>query len=236
MKKILGVLLIALAASYFCSPQLLLAGADETKTFIGTIKSFNPTFARPPKWPIARFTAVSDNGEKIEIYVLQRDTAVTDTDGTPIQNKRPRVGKKVEVKYTTGTHEIYGGQRYEAVSIHYLPADYVPHPSAATPASAPQANIPTQSENIFVGKVIKSGVTFSLRCPNRFAIVTDNGETKDIWIPRGSLRITNLSGKSVYGAPPRKGRKMEVKYQIGDKGQYETVSMRYVPEDYNGKR
>ena len=157
---------------------------------------------------------------------------VIDIDGKSIENKRPQVGKKVEIKYTTGEHEIYGGQRYEAISIRYVPTDYVLQSSVATPPSTPQANVPAQSNNILVGKVLKGGVTFSLLCPYRFVIVTDNGERKDIWIPRDGLRITDINGKSVYGAPPRKGKKMEVKYLMGDKGQYEAVSMRYVPLDY----
>jgi len=105
-------------------------------------------------------------------------------------------------------------------------------PSVATPPSTPQANVPDQSNNILIGKVVKGGVTFSLRCPYRFVIVTDNGDRKDIWVPRDGLRITDLNGKSVYGAPPRKGKKMEIKYLIGDNGQYEAASMRYVPLDY----
>ena len=92
MKKILFALLIILVSDSFCSVQLPSVRADETKTFIGTIESFNPTFARPPKWPIARFTAVADNGEKIEIYVLVKDTTVTDIDGKLIENKRLQVG------------------------------------------------------------------------------------------------------------------------------------------------
>ncbi len=227
MKKLFLVMITVIFVSFLSNIQPSQAKADEPKTFIGTIESFRPTFARPPKWPIARFTAVADNGEKIEVYVLGRDTTVTDVDGKSIENKRPQVGKKVEIKYTTGEHEIYGGQRYEAISIRYVPTDYVLQSSVATPPSTPQANVPAQSNNILVGKVLKGGVTFSLLCPYRFVIVTDNGERKDIWIPRDGLRITDINGKSVYGAPPRKGKKMEVKYLIGDNGQYEAVSMRY---------
>lgn len=232
MKKSFLVTILVIFVSFLSYIQPSQAKADEPRTFIGTIESFRPTFARPPKWPIARFTAIADNGEKIEVYVLQKDTTVTDVNGKSIENKRPQVGKKVEIKYSTGEHEIYGGQRYEAISIRYLPANYVPQPSVATPPSTPQANVPAQSNSILVGKVVKGGVTFSLRCPYRFVIVTDNGERIDIWIPRDGLTITDLNGKAVYGAPPRAGKKMEIKYLIGDNGQHEAVSMRYVPADY----
>ncbi|MDD4980791.1 MAG: hypothetical protein PHC54_05970 [Candidatus Omnitrophica bacterium] len=103
---------------------------------------------------------------------------------------------------------------------------------STTQAKVPEMLVNAAENNIFIGKVVKGGVTFSLRCPYRFVIVTDNGERKDIWVPRDGLRITDVNGKSVYGAPPRKGRKMEIKYLIGDNGQYEAASMRYVPLDY----
>jgi hypothetical protein len=101
-----------------------------------------------------------------------------------------------------------------------------------TQVKVPEMPVNAAENNIFIGKVVKGGVTFSLRCPYRFVIVTDNGERKDIWVPRDGLRITDVNGKSVYGAPPRKGKKMEIKYLIGDNGQYEAASMRYVPLDY----
>lgn len=503
MKKMFVALFIILTISSFCSIQLPSAGAEEAKTFVGTIKSMKPVFGRPPKWPCARFSAVADDGEEIEIYVLGASgasaTSVTDFNGKPVEkpgyNHRPQVGKKVEVTYSTGEHEIYGGKRYEAISIRYVPADYtqqaasspeqtplvtpakpslspaaqsgnivigriykvlpippgfrnnhncvldvipdgdekymsfalkdaaityfdgkplavqdlqkgervevkypgisrtsldgvqeaaassvryvppeytrqtaastaqtvsaqaaqgtsaqpgntfigtiesfpygfghfksgpplwpvgmivvnadnggksnflivrdgpsatvfydadgkvapvlsdikgmkdinaligkrvevkyavtaesmrylnkqlavsvrfvpadyVPQPPARTgdaevaqPAAAIASEGPGHAakDNIFVGKVVKGGVTFSVRCPYRFVIVTDNGETKDIWIPRDGLTITDVNGKPVVGAPPRKGKRMEIKYLIGDNGQYEAVSMRYVP-------
>jgi hypothetical protein len=119
MKKILFALIAVAAIGLFCSFQLPSAKADEARTFIGTIKSFRPVMSRPPKWPCARFTAVSDSGEEIEIYVLggssTSPTSATDFDGKPMDKPgychRPQVGKKVEVTYSTGEHEIYGGQR-----------------------------------------------------------------------------------------------------------------------------
>ena len=234
MKKILFVLFTLTFISFFCFTRLPSAKAEETKTFIGKIESFKPVLGRPPKWTFAKFTAVADNGEKKEIWILGvsgvSPTSVTDLDGKPMDksgyNHRPQVGKKVDVKYSTAENG-----RDEAISIRYVPLGYVQPPIA--PANTALETITNVSgTNIFVGKVLKGGVTFSLRCPYRFIIVTDNGEKKDIWIPRGNLRITDVNGKSVYGAPPRAGKKMEVKYLIGDNSQYEAVSMRYVPLDY----
>ncbi len=237
MKKVFLILLIILSISFFWSVKLPSVGAEEAKTFIGVIESLRPVMGRPPKWYSARFTALADNGEKLEIWILGASgaapTSVTDFDGKPMEktgyNHRPKVGKKVEVKYLMAENG-----RNDAMSVRYVPLDYAGQPSLSTLSqSAPSAAVASEAgNNIFIGKVAKGGVTFSLRCPYRFKIVTDNGETKDIWVPRDNLRITDINGKSVYGAPPRKNKKMEVKYLIGDNGQYEAVSMRYVPLDY----
>ena len=343
MKKILFALIAVAAIGLFCSFQLPSAKADEARTFIGTIKSFRPVMGRPSKWYCARFTAVADNGEKKEIWILGASgaapTSVTNFDGKPVDklgyNHRPQVGKKVEVKYT-----IAENGRNDAVSIRYVTADYVPAPAA--PAGSQAADVPSEpknlitgrinevwpgvprslkvkdckirvipdsgkdayfetkdalisdtngtalacdssnlknerveviyseadgsiydpykpakavaihylagnsvssptssttaapaaANNIFVGKVVKGGITFNPRCPYWFVIMTDNGEKKDLWIPRDNMRVTGLNGSQVYGAPPREGKKIEVQYSVGDHGQYETVSMRYVPENY----
>ena len=76
IKKLFLVTIAVIFVSFLSNIQPSQAKADEPKTFIGTIESFRPVMGRPPKWPIARFTAVADNGEKIEIYVLGRDTTV----------------------------------------------------------------------------------------------------------------------------------------------------------------
>jgi hypothetical protein len=357
MRKIFIASLVILAINFFCPVQLPSAEAGETQTFVGTIESFRPVMGRPPKWYFTQFTAVADNGEKKEIWILGTSgaspTSVTDFDGKPIEkpryNHRPQVGKKVEVKYSVAENgrsdavsiryvpadyviepaapmaqgyvsssltaqfgntvigridkvlpipprfrtnhncvldvvpdsgekyisfalrnaaltyfdgkplavqDLKKGERVEvkypginrtsldgikeamAISVRYIPADYVPQPPVQTGAAQvaqPAAAIASEGlgraakDNIFVGKVVKGGVTFSLRCPYRFVIVTDNGETKDIWIPRDGLTITDVNGKPVVGAPPRKGKRMEIKYLVGDNGQYEAVSMRYVP-------
>ncbi len=52
------------------------------------------------------------------------------------------------------------------------------------------------------------------------------------WVPRDGLNIKDINGKMRVGAPPRARKRMEVKYTLGDNGQYEAAAMRYVAEDY----
>lgn len=231
MKKLSLVAIVVIFVSFLSNILPSQATADEPKTFIGTIESFRPVFARPPKWPIARFTAVADNGEKIEVYVLGRDTTVTDIDGKSIESKRPQVGKKVEIKYITGEHEIYGGQRYEAISIRYVPADHVSQPAAPSkPATVSATPGNAVKDNIFVGKIESSGG--ALRYWWKFTVVADNGEKKEFRVPRGGSTIIQIDGKQRYGEAPRRGRKIEVKYSVTERGDNVTTSMRYVPLDY----
>lgn|GEM_PF-1757314 len=234
MKKISFMLLISTAIISFGSVRLPLARADETKTFIGTIESFRPTFARPPKWPIARFTAVAENGEKIEVYVLGRDTTVTDIDGKSIENKRPQVGKKVEIKYSTGEHEIYGGMRYEAISIRYVPSDYVSQPVTITDQPNSAAPGAAHDKNTLIGTVKDiAGIAPGLSNNWTYAkivVVADSGNESAFFINKNTA-LTNEKG--VTNPPlPKKDQRVEIKYSIGEDGRNEAVSVRYVPMDY----
>lgn len=230
MRKMFFVILIitAISSFYFAQPSSVIA--DETKVFIGTIESFRPVFARPPKWPIARFTAVADNGERIEVYVLGRDTTVIDVDGKSIENKRPRVGKKVEIKYSTGEYEIYGGMRYEAISIRYVPADYVSQPTTTTG----QPNVTAQAaatanaygEKIFIGKIESSSPTFRIPPKRKIVVVSDNGDKLTVFISR------EIAIRDMHAYPTRIGKRAEVKYSPAENGDNEAISFRYVPSDY----
>ena len=114
MKQILVALFADAAITYFCSVQLPSANADEAKTFIGKIESARPMLGKPPKWTYAKFTAIADNGEKVDIYMLGA-TVITDVAGKAINGSAPKKNKKVDVKYSTA-----GNGRNEAISIHYL--------------------------------------------------------------------------------------------------------------------
>ncbi len=253
MRKMFFVILIITAIGFFYFAQPPLAGADEAGTFVGTIESFPCGFGQfksgPPLWPVGMIVVNADNGEKSNFLIVRDGPSATifyDADGkvVPVMNNikgmkdiRAIIGKRVEVKYTVTAESMRYLNKQLAISVRYVPADYVPQPTVQTVAAqVVQSTVATASEgpgnaakdSIFIGKVVKGGVTFSLRCPYRFVIVTDNEEKKDIWVPRDGLRITDVNGKSVYGAPPRSGKKIEVKYSIGDNGQYEAVSMRYL--------
>lgn len=233
MKKTFFALLVIVAMSYFCSSWMSSVRAEETKTFVGTIESFRPTFARPPKWPIARFTAVADNGEKIEVYVLGRDTTVTDIDGKSTENKRPQVGKKAEIKYSTGEHEIYGGMRYEAVSIRYVPSDYVSQPVTTT--DQPNSAMPgvAHDKNTLIGTVKDiAGIAPGLSNNWTYAkivVVADSGNESAFFINKNTA-LTNEKG--VTNPPlPKKDQRVEIKYSIGEDGRNEAVSLRYLLSD-----
>jgi len=86
---------------------------------------------------------------------------------------------------------------------------------------------------IFVGKIEKSapglkGFAYFWQ----FTAVSDNGEQKEFYVPRGGTTIIQLNGKPRYGEAPRKGRKIEVQYVVTERGDNKTVAMRYVPDDY----
>jgi hypothetical protein len=250
MRKMFFVILIITAISSFYSAQPPSARAEETKTFVGTIKSFPYGFrfkSGPPLWPFGMIEVSANNGQQNNFLIVGsglRATIFYDIDGENLGTvtaslsktevaKKVEIGKKVEVTYTTPPETARFINRNLAISVRYVTADYVPQPTA--PAAQAGSNpISTQTissdvGNVFVGKVVKGGVTFSLHCPYRFVIVTDNGEKKDIWVPRDNMRITDINGNSVYGVPPRANKRMEIKYSIGDNGQYEAVSMRYLP-------
>ena len=236
MKKSFLATILVIFVSFLSYIQPSQAKADEPKTFIGTIESFKPTFARPPKWPMARFTVVADNGEKIEVYVLQKDTTVTDVDGKSIENKRPQVGKKVEIKYSTGEHEIYGGQRYEAISIRYVPTDYKGQTTPVVLVAPERALQETtaQPKNILIGNVKKSGLVFGsppLWEYGRMKVATEKGEEIDVFLP-SLVNMTDIKGKPMNRTVPDKGQRVEVKYSIAANGHYEADLVHIVPADY----
>lgn len=87
----------------------------------------------------------------------------------------------------------------------------------------------------FVGKIEKVRNTLFPTPPKliyyKFTVVADNGEEKEICVPKGFSNIIDINGKPRWGAPPKKG-KVEVKYSVAEDGSNEIVSMRYIPSDY----
>lgn len=220
MVKIFLILFTILAINVFYSAQPPIIIADETKTFIGTIESFGPVFARPPKWPIAKFKAIASNGERIDIYVLAEATIVTDIDGKLVNNKKPRVGKKVEVKYLIGENG-----RNEAISMHYLPADYIPQITAASSLNtAAQASTTTNvyGERVFTGRIESSSSIFGLPPKRKLVLLSDKDDRLTVFVSK-EIAIRNMNA-----APTRIGKRAKVKYLPTVNGDNEAVSFRYL--------
>jgi hypothetical protein len=217
-----------------CFIQPPSAKASEAKTFIGQIEKVTLLISQPPKWTYAKFTAVADNGEKKDIYVLKA-TAMTDVDGKPIKGAALKKDKKVEVKYTTAENG-----RNEASSIRYVPLDYVPQstgpaaPERAAPEATPRVN------DTLIGKIISvKGIIPRLRwslLPSKYTyceivIMADNGDESKLFITKETT-LTDAKGitSSSYFVP-KKGERVEAKYSITEKGLIEATSIRYLPPD-----
>jgi len=242
MKKTFFALLIILATNYSCSPRMPSARADETKAFIGTIESFRPVMGRPPKWYCARFTAAADNTEKKEIWILGASgaapTSVIDFDGKPMDkpgyNHRPQVGKKVEVKYS-----IVENGRNDAISIRYVPADYVLKPVAPVTESQVFLNSTIQSENTIIGRIncVWPGVPRSMKIKDcKIRITSDNGG-KDAYFETKDASITDIDGKLLScDSSSLRNSKVEVKYSETSGSVYDpykpakAILIRYIPE------
>lgn len=240
MKRIL----LALIAVIFITSFFIAAGpsanAEEVKTFIGTIQSFphGPGHFKsgPPLWPFGMIVVAADNGEKNNFLIVgdgPNATIFYDANGksATVAHIKVEIGKKVEVKYTIREQSMRYLNKALAISVRYIPLDYVQPPvtpvAQATSSETPANNSET---NIFVGKIERSGG--ALRYWWKFTAVADNGEKKEFRVPRGGTTIIQIDGKQRYGEAPRRGRKIEVKYSVTERGDNVTTSMRYVPLDY----
>ncbi|MDD5495862.1 MAG: hypothetical protein PHP46_02020 [Candidatus Omnitrophica bacterium] len=229
MKKILIALFVILVVNSFCSVRLSSVSADEAKTFIGTIESLRPAMGRPPKWYAVRFTAVAANGEKKDFWILglsgSSPTSVIDFDGKPMDkpgyNHRPRVGKKVEIKYSIASNGYN-----EAISIRYVPSDYAPQPAITTgrPNVAAQTVVTANAygEKIFVGKIESSPPNFRIPPMRKIILVSDNGDRITVFVSR------EIAIRDMKAYPTRIGKRVEVKYSVAQNGENETTSVRYL--------
>ncbi len=237
MKKIL--LLLSAVIFISAGPQ---AKAEETKTFVGTIKSFphGPSQFKsgPPLWPFGMIVVAADNGEKSNFLIVgdgANATTFYDISGKSgtVKDTKVKTGQRVEVKYAITEQSMRYLNKMLAISVRYIPLDYIPPPvtpaaQAASPETPATAN--TSGPNTFVGKIVSGGGAF--RYFWRFTAVADNGEKKEFCVTRGSTTIIQINGKQRYGEAPRKGRKIEVKYSINERGDNVTTFMRYLPLDY----
>jgi hypothetical protein len=133
------------------SSQQSSTSTGEVKIFIGTIESYVTGFhfkSGPPLWPFGMIIVIADNGDKNDFRLVGEGPKATnfyDTDGkTKKEFKNATlIGKKVEVKYeilSTG-----GRDRAYAISIRYVPLDYVPQPTASVTPEKVTPNVTTPS-------------------------------------------------------------------------------------------
>ena len=210
-----------------------IAKADGAKTLIGKIIDVAPVlFVHGPRWTFCSIVVVSDNGNKSRIFI-PRATTITDLNGKDINRRwsgkgERKIGERVEVKYLI--LKASGNDRNYAVSIRYIPPDYVQQQAAATTPTQAIAGATTQSGNTFTGKV--ESVRPMLGKPPKwtyakFTAVADNGEKVDIYMLKATA-ITDVDGKAINGSAPKKDKKVEIKYSTAENGRNEAISIHYL--------
>ena len=227
MKKIIFSFILIVFISSLRSIQLPSARADEIKTLIGKIIGVTPVLVvLPPRLSFCSIVVVSDNGEKSRIFIPKAAT-ITDLNGKDISGRWPGKGERVEVKYSTPTSHVKAN---EAVSIRYVPMDYVQQQASATTLTQAIAVATTQSGNTFTGK-IETCRPMMGKPPKwtyaKFTAVADNGEKVDIYMVKATA-ITDVDGKAINGSAPKKDKKVEVKYSTAGNGRNEASSIRYL--------
>ena len=148
MKKIFLVLLAIAVISFFCLIQLHSASADEAKIFIGKVEKVTPLIGTPPTWTYNKIVVNDDKGTQ-ETFFVMKATVITDVDGKDISGSGVTKDKKVEIKYLiiTNGSSITNGQN-GAISIRYVPLDYVQQPTVAQTTSKATEELQT-----FTGEV-----------------------------------------------------------------------------------
>jgi hypothetical protein len=108
-------------------------GAKDEKTLTGVIRTSTPIIGIKGYSGQAynQLEVAADNGEIVTIYVTRKATVFTDDTGKNITGQRARKDKRVEIKYSA---LVFG--KNIAVSIRYVPLDYVP-PSAESTNATP---------------------------------------------------------------------------------------------------
>jgi hypothetical protein len=107
-------------------------GAKDEKTLTGIIRKSTPIIGIKGYSGQAynQLEVAADNGEIVTIYVTRKATVFTDETGKDITGQRARKDKRVEIKYSA---LVFG--KNIAVSIRYVPLDYVPPAAESTNAT-----------------------------------------------------------------------------------------------------
>ncbi|MDD5454728.1 MAG: hypothetical protein PHW62_04435 [Candidatus Ratteibacteria bacterium] len=217
------------------------AKTKEAKIFLGTVKDVSAVLGRAPNWTYNRINVIADNGDKADFFVM-RSTVITDVNGDNLSGKRVKKGQKAEIKYSilTDSSAIINGQK-GAVSIRYVPSDYVPQIAASnTQASVssettqPVVETTGQTGNTITGKV-ESIKRYMKSSPPKWehamlTVVADNGEKTIVYVIKATF-VADASGKDMskggrFGVFSLKGgERIEVKYSTVRKDHNEAVSI-----------
>jgi len=242
MRKLLFLILIVTAISSFYFAQPPSAKAEETKTFVGTIQSFPYGFrfkSGPPLWPFGMIEVAADNSQKNNFLIVgsgPRATIFYDIDGKNLGTvtaslsktevaKKVEIGKKVEVTYTTPPETARFINRNLAISVRYVPANYVYSTTAAVQPSVASQNAVAENasgEKTFVGKIESSSSTFHIPARRKIVVVADNGDKLTFFVSR------DIAIRDMKAYPTRIGKRAEIKYASAANGDNEVVSFRYL--------
>jgi len=200
------------------------ARAEESKIFVGKIEKSGPAFRY---WWC--FTVVAGNGESKDFRVPKGGSTIMQIDGKQRYGEAPRKGRKIEVKYFVTER----GDN-ETVSMRYVPLDYVQPTIVPEKPTNTVTQVIDQPKNILIGKVkditgIAPGFVNNWTYA-KISVFSDNGNEFVFFINKNTI-LTNENG--VTNPPlPKNNQRVEVKYSIGQNGNYEAVCIRYVPSDY----
>ncbi len=216
--------------------------ADEAKIFIGTVKNVSAVLGREPSWTYNRIDVTADNGDKADFFVM-RSTVITDVNGDDLSGKRVKKGEKVEIKYSilTDSSTIINGQK-GAVSMRYVPLDYVPQPAALTTlanvsseTTQPVHETTGQTGNTITGKIESIKRYFKSSPPKwehaMLTVVADSGEKTIVYVIKATI-VTDAYGKDMseggrkFGVfSLKEGERIEIKYSTLKKDHNEAISI-----------
>ncbi len=243
MRKMFFVILIITAISSFYFAQPPSARADEAGTFVGTIESFPCGFGQfksgPPLWPVGMIVVNADNGEKSNFLIVRDGSSATifyDVDGkvVPVMNNikgmkdiRAIIGKRVEVKYAVTAETMRYANKQLAISVRFVPADYVGQPGISAEAGKPNNPAPQSSGqggvHSFIG-TIEYTSRLGLHIPpgRTIRISSDRGDKLTVFVSK------DIAIRDMNAAPARIGKRAEVKYSPAANGENEAISFRYL--------
>ncbi len=141
--------------------------------------------------------------------------------------KKVEIGKKVEVTYTTPPETARFINRNLAISVRYVPADYLGQPGISSEAGKPNNSAPQSpgqgGANSFIG---------TIEYTSRLGLHIPPGRTIRLSSGRGdklTVFVSNdIAVRDMNAAPTRIGKRAEIKYAPAANGENEAISFRYL--------